>query len=349
MVAGLPSANLLRFPGLSAYGVLDAGAELALNEIARLAALSSGVPIALVSLSDRFVQLRTSNEVSCRDFHLPFCTHTIAGSARMVVVPDARRDARFAGHPLVASRPGLAFMAVAPLRGTGGDSIGTLCVADYRPGELSDAQAQMLQGLAAQAAAQLELRSNVMQLESKVASQSRYVEQLKREHRELQKQNGTDPLTGLGNRRSFHDRLCLEIGRAECTSTSAALLVFDVDHFKSYNDSFGHPAGDVVLKQLADLVLHSCRSEDFAARVGGEEFAVLLPGTARKDAFVFANWLRRRVQRESWPHRPVTISVGVAVSSPGESGLQLAARADVALYRSKRDGRNRVTLATSAP
>src|SRR6478752_2633521 len=105
----------------------------------------------------------------------------------------------------------------------------------------------MLKGLAAQATGQLELRSNILLLEAKVASQSRFMDQLKNEHQELQKQNATDPLTGLANRRSFHDRLSLEIARAECTGTMASLVMFDVDHFKSYNDSFGHPAGDAVL------------------------------------------------------------------------------------------------------
>ncbi len=242
---------------------------------------------------------------------MPFCAHGMAASARVMVVPDARRDARFAGHPLVASHPGLAFMTVVPLSGPAGNSIGTLCVADYLPGELSTKQSEVLQGLAAQIVAQLELRSNLLLLEAKVASQSRYLEQLKREQQELQKQNGTDPLTGLGNRRSFHDRLCLEIGRAECTGTSAALMIFDVDFFKSYNDSFS--ATRLAMWSSSSWPIWSCIPA--AAKTSRRAWAarslrLLLPGTARKDAFVFANWLRRRVQRENWPHRAVTISAG---------------------------------------
>ncbi len=131
---------------------------------------------------------------------------------------------------------------------------------------------------------------------------------------------------------------------AECTGTSISLLMFDVDCFKSYNDAFGHPAGDTLLKQLGAVIQHSCRCEDFAARVGGEEFAVILPGTPCDDAMAFANRLRRRVQQQEWPHRAVTISAGVATAAAAETAPQLAARADVALYASKRNGRNCVTL-----
>jgi diguanylate cyclase (GGDEF)-like protein len=96
---------------------------------------------------------------------------------------------------------------------------------------------------------------------------------------------------------------------------------------------------------LASLMRAACRAHDFAARVGGEEFALVLPGTTRESALVIAERLRRGVQRAVWPNRPVTISVGVALANPeGETSGSLAERADIALYQSKRDGRNRVTM-----
>ncbi|MEO8314579.1 MAG: sensor domain-containing diguanylate cyclase [Pseudomonadota bacterium] len=346
VVAGLSSSRLQRLNALQAHDLLDAAAQHALNELTHLAAMCCEVPIAVISLLDRdsrLIQGGPGAEVTCRDHRLPFCAHVIAQPSRVMVIPDARCDARFACNPLVTLPPGMVFFAVAPLIASNGKAVGALCIADHKARDMSEAQHQMLQGLAAQAAEQVELRGNIMLLEAKVASQSHYMDQLKNEHLELQKQNATDPLTGLGNRRSFHDRLALEIGRAECTGTRASLIMFDVDHFKSYNDNFGHPAGDAVLKKLADVILESCREEDFAARVGGEEFAVLLPGTNAEKALAFAKWLGRRVQRQAWAHRPVTISAGVAVAAHGESGLQLTARADVALYRSKRNGRNRAT------
>jgi diguanylate cyclase (GGDEF)-like protein len=345
VVAGLSSHRLQRLTALQSHGLLDPTAQHGLNEFARLAALCCDAPIAVISLvgSGTLVQAPGS-AISCRDHMLPFCAHAIAPPARVTVIPDARNDARFACNPLVTLPPGLVFFAGAPLMGSNGVAVGALCIADHRVRDLSAAQHQMLQSLAAQAIEQLELRSSIVMLEAKVLSQSRFLYQLKNEQQELQRQNATDPLTGLGNRRSFYDRVSLEIARAECTDTNASLIMLDVDHFKSYNDSFGHPAGDAVLRQLADVILQSCRKEDFAARVGGEEFAVLLPEATGERAVAFARWLGRRVMRQKWQHRPITISSGVAVAMEGESGLQLATRADAALYCSKRDGRNRVTL-----
>jgi diguanylate cyclase (GGDEF)-like protein len=346
-VAAAPSSGKLRRPdSLQVQGLLDADIHKALTEVARLTALCCEVPVALISLvgSGVVVQASTATPSIHGDHLLPFFPHVVAAGACVMVVPDARRDERFAGNSLVMLSAQIVFFASAPIMAANGDVVGFLCIADPRERDLGKAQRQMLQGFATQASEQLELRSCILMLEARLESQSRTMFRLKSEQRELQRQNATDPLTGLGNRRSFHDRVSLEIARAECTGSKASLIMFDVDHFKSYNDSFGHPAGDAVLKQLADVILRSCRAEDFAARVGGEEFAVLLPETSGEGAVAFARWLGRCVQRQRWVHRAVTISAGVAEAARGESGLQLAARADVALYRSKRDGRNRVTL-----
>ncbi len=224
----------------------------------------------------------------------------------------------------LATLEGITFLAEAPLVSRSGKPLGALTIADYRQRRLTARQWELLRGFAAQATEQLELRRNLLR---------------------LQQENSTEPLTRLGNRRAFQERLNQELARTENPGNTLGLLFIDVDNFKSYNDSFGHAAGDAVLWQLADVMRKSCREDDFAARVGGEEFAMILPGTSRETAFMRAKWLRRRVQRAAWPHRAVTISVGVAVTPGAESAPQLSERADIALYRSKRDGRNRVTIA----
>lgn len=137
--------------------------------------------------------------------------------------------------------------------------------------------------------------------------------------------------------------------RAQSRRTTLSLLMIDVDHFKSFNDEFGHPAGDEVLRSLAHLLRSEMRESDSLFRYGGEEFAIVLPETTCKGAFVLAERFRRAVQRAPWPKRAVTISVGVAaIDSDTVSPRDLLQSADRALYSAKQTGRNRVTMASSS-
>lgn len=154
----------------------------------------------------------------------------------------------------------------------------------------------------------------------------------------------TDGLTGLKNHRAFQERFLYEIGRGVRYYTPLSLLLLDVDHFKLYNDTYGHPAGDQVLKTLAQIISETLRDTDFVARYGGEEFAVLLPGTDGVTAFVAAERIRMAVANHDFPHRRVTLSIGVAaLEHPMDAPEQLLHRADAALYISKSEGRNRTT------
>ena len=160
----------------------------------------------------------------------------------------------------------------------------------------------------------------------------------------------TDHLTGIFNHRALHQKLHEEVERAARYQTPLGLLLLDVDKFKSYNDAFGHPAGDEALQEIAQLLFNHKRSSDIVARHGGEEFAVLLPQTDQAGAFAVAEALRQTVESASWPRRAVTISVGVAVchdwngsDTPPKRASDLIRHADEALYRSKENGRNRVS------
>jgi diguanylate cyclase (GGDEF)-like protein len=157
----------------------------------------------------------------------------------------------------------------------------------------------------------------------------------------------TDPLTGIHNRRHLFARLDMELARAQRFNTQVSVLVIDIDHFKRFNDSFGHPAGDEVLKGVARVIESSIRRIDTVARVGGEEFVVVLPGTGKADAGEVAEKLRRAVERTSLSPteaRPVTISLGFCTyPSDGADAQELVEGADRALYAAKRAGRNRVT------
>lgn len=164
-------------------------------------------------------------------------------------------------------------------------------------------------------------------------------------NQKLEEHATQDPLTGLSNRRAFDARLAMEWQRALRYSEPLTLVLLDVDHFKDYNDSFGHPAGDTALKLLGKLVGQACRSTDLAARYGGEEFVLILPHTSVSEGARLAERLRMAIECLDWPHRSLTASFGIAaVDSTVTSIDALIARTDAALYRAKRE-RNRICLA----
>lgn len=167
---------------------------------------------------------------------------------------------------------------------------------------------------------------------------------LEQANAELEALATTDGMTGLKNHRAFQEQLVVEVSRAGRYHTPLSLVLVDVDHFKGFNDAFGHPAGDAVLRAVAALLQTSARETDFVARYGGEEFVLLLPQTDTAGASLFAERLRASLEAAPWPLRAVTASFGVASLRLGvEDGGSLLTRADEALYRSKAGGRNQVT------
>ncbi|MGH7694798.1 MAG: diguanylate cyclase, partial [Gemmatimonadaceae bacterium] len=188
------------------------------------------------------------------------------------------------------------------------------------------------------------LRKLNVELEARVRERTAQLEQLARE---MEEQSLTDQLTGLPNRRSLDLKLAVEIRLSVRHKVPLSLLLFDVDHFKQYNDSFGHPAGDDVLRQVGAMLQESLRTTDFAARWGGEEFAVMLRHTDEEGAIIVAERILEAVASVAWTHRSVTVSVGVAslLRLKPEAGALLA-QADLALYEAKRRGRNRIVSAS---
>lgn len=168
-------------------------------------------------------------------------------------------------------------------------------------------------------------------------------------HEEIYQLATRDPLTDLCNRRHFLEQMEREIARSLRHERPLAMCIVDVDLFKPVNDRYGHISGDEVLRRIADLVHQHARHDDIAARIGGEEFAVLLPECNADAAYRFAERLRAAVATETFTPggepRRITISIGIAELSPAlDSRAALMAAADAALYRAKAEGRNRVCV-----
>ncbi len=159
-----------------------------------------------------------------------------------------------------------------------------------------------------------------------------------------------DFLTGLGNRHFFDRIIEREKKRHKRLNQSFSLLILDIDHFKKINDNYGHDVGDFILKEMGKIIKESVREIDYPIRYGGEEFVILLPHTSRRDAFVLADRLRREI--ESYPFRirdntlRVTVSIGISEFNPSSHRdiNHILKEADMALYRSKKEGRNRVCV-----
>lgn len=200
-----------------------------------------------------------------------------------------------------------------------------------------------------------EIARNLLYIMSERVRYSNLVvaDSLEMQHK-YQRRATIDALTGLRNRYWLDDMFDREIRRAERDALSACLLMIDVDHFKDFNDSFGHLAGDRILLTVAECISKPLRPNDLVARYGGEEFSVLLPETTAENALAIAERLRQRVSQASPGEvagkvlSAVTVSIGVAEYRPGRTLQSLLAAADEALYAAKRAGRNRVCLANSS-
>jgi diguanylate cyclase len=220
----------------------------------------------------------------------------------------------------------------------------TLSVAS---GELGDEQSpedvrRLVDGLI-QATQAMETRTKALETELRQSSQQ--VSELKSKLDDVRKETLTDQLTGIPNRKAFDN----ELAKAVEANEASTLLMLDIDHFKKFNDTWGHQTGDQVLRLVANCLSENVKGKDTAARYGGEEFAVILRHSELPDALKLAELIRANVQSKKLVKKStgdilgtITISVGVAQLVPGENGTRLVQRADACLYGAKRAGRNMV-------
>jgi diguanylate cyclase (GGDEF)-like protein len=334
-----------RLAALDQMRVAYTPAEERFDRLARMACRLLDVPIATVTLVDadsQWFKARQGVLKSEDSRAVSFCAHAILDSETLVV-PDATADPRFAGNPLVTGEPFIRFYAGHPIQGPDGSRLGTICVIDRRPRAMEEADLQVLRDLAAMTESEL-----------RVSALSAAQRELISERDALRRKTMLDPLTGLWNRQAALEILERELAQAAVLGIPVALVMADIDHFKSINDSFGHLAGDAALHETASRLRGAVRAQDAVGRYGGEEFLMVLGGCDRDAAARIAETVRQRVAAtpvaSGGGALQVRISLGVTATDPAAPLPEVPAlvhAADQALYRAKAAGRNRVELAAA--
>lgn len=351
----IPSNEAARQVALERYQVLDSPPERFYDDAATLAAAICGTPIAMVSLIDNERQwYKAKVGVDTTETHRrdAFCAHAIMTPDVPLVVNDALVDERFKDSALVTANPHIRFYAGAPLVTPEGQALGTLCVIDTIPRDITVAQLTALEALSRTVASHLEQRRHISELESLMLEKDAKVEELEEYSQALEEASTRykeasliDPVTSGPNRRACELRLEEEHQRSLRYGAPYALLMIDIDNFKDVNDLHGHSQGDAVLLAACKLLRECLRPNDFVGRLGGDEFLSILPRTNARGAQVIAERMRRAIYNASWDTAfPVTISVGIACWIGADDASELVlARADEALYLAKSAGRNAVS------
>lgn len=301
------------------YAVLDTPPEAPFDKLTQLVQSVLRVPIAAVSLidSDRqwFKSIKgvdvceTSRDIS-------FCEHAIQ-RREPLIIPDTHLDPRFANNPLVTGEPEVRSYLGIPLETPDGYNLGALCAIDTVPRAFDANQIEVMKSFAKLVMNELELRQIAM----------------------------SDHLTGAMTRRSWVEAADREVARATRYGTEVSIILMDIDHFKAVNDHHGHPAGDQVLRTVAARCIAELRNSDMLGRIGGEEFAVLLPETGRAGALEVAERLRKCLAGTPIDVNavglPITASFGICSLSDTIRTVEgLLAAADRLLYEAKASGRN---------
>lgn len=353
-----PVQEQARLQALARYRVLDTVPEQAYDDVVQIAAAMMRTPVALIGLIDQqrqWFKARVEVQVESSPRHQTICNRLIDQPQAVLVIPDTHQDAFIQQFPDSVPNNQVRFYMGAPLLTPDEQVIGSLCVVDTQPRQPEPYQVHALAALARQVMHLLELRQRNHEILELLAERSVQMLELSQQQRTLQAHNQhlktaslTDGLTGLFNRAAFDQQVASLFVQAQQQQTPLSVMLIDADHFKSYNDQFGHVAGDEALRQLGKILQQTSRKTDIAARYGGEEFVLILPETTADAAQQIAERLCEQVAHTTFAHRAMTVSIGVATwPQVGQQAsiTALIEAADQALYRAKRQGRNQVARA----
>ena len=328
-----------RLATLRSLDLLDTPLQERFERVTRMVCRLLDVPISHFNLIDADRQhYKSAQGLTAVDVPMEgaFCTHSIH-EERMLVLPDASQDVRFADSPFVTGRfLDIRFYVGCPVRAPNGLPVGTLCAIDTKPRQMSEEQLAMMLDLVAMLETELRA-SSLSQAHNELIAQLSATERLTR----------IDCLTRLWNRTGILELLQKEWTEAQRHGKPVTVVVADLDHFKSINDTYGHQVGDMVITGTAKKLLETTRNEDAVGRLGGEEFLIILTQCTPQGIRDAVERMRLGIMEESFlvddARLPVTMSCGAAVMVPraGDDWNKLIKAADDALYRAKKLGRNR--------
>lgn len=320
-------------------GVASDAIDEQIQRISRIGKRIFGVADCVVAIDDKSAGLLQGGQ-SRASIGEAFC-YSLPQPTEPRIVQDARNDAFLKQHRLVVGAPQIRFFATHPIHNQDHAVIGSINLIDFAPRTFTADDRKMFSDLAALVDREVHFRLiNASQID------------LQKKNKSLRRKSLIDPMLGIWNRGAIMRILTIEAIRCDKIGVPISLIVADLDYFKKINDTYGHPAGDAVLVNVASKLRNCIRPQEALGRYGGEEFLIVLPGSSHATAMSVADRMRREVAAS-----PVlvgnatfnlTISGGIASTDlfPSATTEELISRADVALYAAKDAGRNRVVQAT---
>jgi diguanylate cyclase (GGDEF)-like protein len=343
--AALPNNETERLKALRELSILDTPIEERFERITRIVCRSLNVPISAISLVDeerqwfKSVQGLATNETPRR---VAFCAHAILQDEPFII-EDATKDDRFCKNPLVTDAPIIRFYAGFPISIAKDVRIGTLCAIDDKPRTITLEELEIMDDL-----------RRMVESELKVAALSSAHIQLISELAQAERAALIDPLTQLWNRRGGEQLLQREWLLAKLHGHQIALVMLDIDHFKTVNDTYGHSLGDKAIRQVAKVMISALRASDAVCRWGGDEFLCILPNCQGHNVFQILERARSAIENSpivtSSGTVSFTLSIGAFVTHPSDNDQieGCIKQADAAMYEAKMSGRNQIVVKQSS-
>lgn len=339
--APLPADEERRLASVHRLQILDTPAEERFDRLSRIARRLFKVPYSMITLIDEKRQwFKSATGPDFREIprQNAICGYTLLQDSTLVI-PDCSADPRVMDYPMVRALAGMRFYAGVPLHSNDGYAVGTLCVLDQQLRTMEPEDIAALEDLAACAESEMQLLHI-----------SRSEIEMRGEMDQLRRKASVDALTKTWNRGAIMEILAKEQERARKSNEPLGVALMDIDHFKKVNDTYGHDVGDQVLQEFTARIRSGLRGGEAFGRFGGEEFLIVVPRCNPGQSAAYAETILEAIRSEpiktARGELPVTASMGIAIwRAPLEHADALIKRADKALYQSKRNGRDRASLA----